>query len=157
MTFAYQDYLFSNLLLPVFALVFISVPVFQMIGRIIRQLIRGERAAFGDYRGVILFVLLILLAAILVSSLLHGGIHLIYERADDAVTVTGTIEDIQKRSALSGTRYTAYGESGSGYDYTIDGITCTGMAIGTLEAGDEVTVTYLPKSGFVLSIEEVTP
>lgn len=154
MTFAYQDYLFNSLLLPVFALVFLAVPVFQMIGRIIAQLVRGERAAFGDYRGVILFVLLILLGVLLVSSLFQGGIHLIYERADDAVTVSGTIEEIHKRSALSGTRYTSHGETSSGYDYTVNGVTCTGMALGTLEVGDEVTVTYMPKSGFVLAIEE---
>ena len=39
-------------------------------------------------------------------------------------------------------------------EYTVDGVTLTGMAKGTLEPGDEVVVTYLPKSGFVLSIEE---
>ena len=38
--------------------------------------------------------------------------------------------------------------------YTVDGVELKGMAKGTLEAGDEVTVTYLPKSGYVLSIEE---
>jgi len=30
----------------------------------------------------------------------------------------------------------------------------TGMARGTLEAGEQVKVTYLPKSGLVLSIKE---
>jgi predicted aldo/keto reductase-like oxidoreductase len=64
------------------------------------------------------------------------------------------LEQVKANSIWSGLRYTAYGESTSGYEYTINGQVLKGMAKGTLEAGDDVTVTYLPKSGFVLAIEE---
>ena len=152
MTFAYWEYFMYNLMLPVFCLLFIGVPVVRMIERILRLFARGQRGAFGDTRGLIIFVLLIVIAVILVNSLFQGGIHLIYERPKAAVTVEGTLESIEKVSPLSGARYMVEGESSFGYTYTIDGVECTGMAVGDLKVGDEVAATYLPKSGFVLSI-----
>lgn len=157
MVFAYSEYLFNNLMLPVFALVFIAVPVFRMVGRIIGQLVRKEAVEFGDSKVVLLFILLIVVAAILCNILLHGGIHLILERPGSAVTTQGTIEEINACGILESPKYTFSGENSNGYKITIGDVTCTSMALGSLEVGDEVTVTYMPKSGFVLSIEEVNP
>lgn len=157
MTFAYSEYLFNNLVLPVFALVFIAVPVFKLLFRLIGQLVRGESLDFGDSKAVLLFVLMIAIAVILCNILLHGGIHLIYERADDSVTVQGTIEDVQPCSIFSSPKYNTNKENSNGYLLTIGNVTCTSMALGDLEVGDMVSVVYMPKSGFVLSIEEINP
>lgn len=157
MTFAYQDYLFNNLLIPVLAVVFICIPLFQMVGRVIRQLVHGERPEFGDAKSKLLLILMVVILVIIISTLFRGSIHLIYERPGDAVTIEGTIENIDKLSSFEGVRYTSNGETTFGYQYTVDGTVCTGMALGSLEVGDEVTVTYLPNSGYVLEIQQIQP
>lgn len=154
MTFAYSSYLLNNLILPIFGLAFIAIPMFKFISNIIMAKLKGESVSLGDTRMVILPILLALLAVILAGILFRGGVHLIYERADDAVTIQGTIEEIDTCSIVEGPQYTVNGERSNGYEITVDGVTCTSMALGTLEVGDEVTVTYMPNSGFILSIVE---
>ena len=155
MSFGYWEYLFYNLILPVFGLAFIAVPTFRLVMRLLEQYATGKRRVNWDGHSILFFVVMVVVGVLLAKNLVTGGgIHLAYERPKAAVTVEGTLESVQPLSAWSGIRYMAYGESSSGYEYTIGDLTLTGMAKGTLEAGDEVTVTYLPKSGFVLSIEE---
>ena len=155
MSFAYWEYFMSNLMLPVFALAFVAVPTFQLVKRLIEQWATGRQRVFWDGKAIVFFVAMILVAVFLGKSLfLDGGIHLIYERPKHAVTVEGALEKIEKHSELRGIRYSAYNESSCGYRYTVDGVEMTGMAKGTLEAGEQVKVTYLPRSGFVLSVEE---
>ena len=158
MAFSYWDYIINNLMLPVFGLVFIAVPTFQLVRRVIEQLATGRQRVDWDGKAIVFFVVMVVIAVLLGKSLFaDGGIHLIYEREKAAVTVEGTLEDIEKCSALKGIRYTYENEASFGYEFTVDGVTATGMAVGTLEEGDQVVMTYLPKSGFVLSIEEVNP
>ena len=155
MAFGYWDYFTNNLMLPVFGLAFIAVPTFRLVMRLLEQYATGKRRVNWDGQSIVFFVAMVIIGVLLAKNLVTGGgVHLIYERPKAAVTVEGTLESVKPHSIWNGIRYTAYGESSSGYAYTIDGQTLTGMAKGTLEAGDEVTVTYLPKSGFVLSIEE---
>ena len=155
MAFGYWEYFIYNLMLPVFGLVFIAVPTFRLVMRLLEQYATGRQRVNWDGHSILFFVVMVVVAVMLVKTLITGGgIHLIYERPKAAMTVETTLEAVEPKSIWSGIRYSAYGESSSGYEYTLDGQTLTGMAKGTLEAGDEVTVTYLPKSGFVLSIEE---
>ena len=158
MTFSYFDYLINNLVLPVFALAFIAFPVCRMVVQVIRRVKNGESVSFGDASTVLVFLLMLVVAVILGNILFSSsGCYLISERPGDAVTTQGTIEQIQPLGIFESPKYTSNGESSNGYAITIDGVSCTAMAQGTLEVGDEVTVTYLPKSGFVLSIEEANP
>lgn len=158
MVFSYWEYFMYNLMLPVFGLAFVAVPVYQLLKRVAEQARTGERRVFWDGKAILFFVVMIAVGIFLGKSLFFdGGIHLVYEHPKAAVTVEGELEDIKKYSALKGVRYAAYGETSCGYAYTIDGVTVSGMAKGTLEAGDQVRCTYLPKSGFVLSIEELNP
>ncbi len=155
MSFAYWEYLFYNLILPVFGLAFIAVPTFRLVMRLLEQYATGRQRVNWDGQAIVFFAAMIVVGVLLGKNLITGGgIHLTYERPKAAVTVEGTLESVQPLSAWSGIRYMAYGESSSGYEYTIGDLNLTGMAKGTLEAGDAVSVTYLPKSGFVLSIEE---
>ena len=91
MTFAYTEYLMYNLMMPVFGLLFIGVPTVKMIERLLRTFAKGQRGAFGDTRGMIIFVIMLVIAVILVNSLMQGGIHLIYERPTAAVTALTTV------------------------------------------------------------------
>ena len=155
MSFGYWEYFMNNLMLPVFGLAFVAVPTFQLVRRQIEEWTTGRKRVHWDARAIVFFVVMLLAAVFLCKSLfVDGGIHLLLERPKHAVTVEGTLEHIEKYSELRGIRYAAYGETSCGYQYTVDGVELTGMAKGTLEAGEQVTVTYLPKSGFVLAIEE---
>lgn len=153
MSFAYTDYLMNNLMLPLFALVFIAVPLVRFLSRIFANVFRGENVYLGSLGTTLILIALILIAAVLIYMLFNGGIYLIFEHGNDAVTAEGTIEEIQKLNALQGVRYASNGETTFGYEFTVDGITCVGMAVGSFQEGDEVTITYLPKSGFLLEIQ----
>ena len=89
-----------------------------------------------------------------VGRLLHGGIHLTYERESNAVELQGEILEIKELGRYSfpklKTEY-GYGET-NGVQLVIDGVECTAVTRGILEVGDNVTVTFLPQSGYILSI-----
>lgn len=153
MTFSYFDYFVGNLVLPILCLAFIAVPVFRLVRRTAGEIVRGEKPqVLRDYRVIILLLVLLAVAVIMISILLQGGIHLIYERPVSAVTVEGTIGELDRLNSFQNTRYIFRDESSSGYRFTVDDVTCTGIAKGTLNVGDEVTMTYLPRSRFILSI-----
>ena len=155
MDFAYWEYFIYNLMLPVFGIAFVAVPTFRLVMRLLEQYATGRQRVKWDGQSVVFFVLMVVIGAVLIVNLItSGSFHLIYERPKAAVTVEGTLETVKAGSVWSGIRYTYDGESTYGYTYTVDGVELKGMAKGTLEAGEEVTVTYLPKSGYVLSIEE---
>ena len=155
MAFAYWEYFIYNLMLPVFGIAFVAVPTFRLVMRLLEQYATGRQRVNWDGHSVLFFVMMVVVAVLLAKNLVTGGgIHLAYERPKAAVTVEGTLDTVKPLSAWNGIRYMAYGENSSGYEYTIGNLTLTGMAKGTLEPGDEVSVTYLPKSGFVLTIEE---
>lgn len=91
-----------------------------------------------------------------VGRLLHGGIHLIYEREADAIELQGEISEIRGLGRFSFPELESeygYGET-NGVQFTIDGIECSAIVQGSLEVGDQVIVVYLPKSGYILSIAE---
>jgi len=155
MAFAYWDYLFYNLILPIFGLAFIAVPTVRLVIRLLEQYATGRQRVNWDGQSVVFFVAMLVVAVLLGKNLVTGGgIHLVYERPKAAVTVEGTVEEVKANSIWNGIRYSVYGESSSGYEYTINGENLKGMANGTMEPDDDEDVTYLPKSHFVLYIEE---
>jgi len=155
MTFAYWEYFIYNLMLPVFGTAFVAVPTVRLVMRLLEQYATGRQRVKWDGQSIVFFVLMVVIGAVLVVNLITSrSFHLIYERPKAAVTVEGTLEQVKAGSVWSGIRYTYEGQNTYGYTYTIDGLELKGMAQGTLEPGEEVTVTYLPKSGYVLSIEE---
>ncbi len=110
------------------------------------------------FHAIYAVTIFIVLMTPIVKCLLNGGISLLTEKADDAVEKSGNIESICEPSKrLPGFR------SGHdhGADVVIDGevyfvATCEGF-----EVGDLVTISYLPKSRFILGIyhagNEITP
>lgn len=89
-----------------------------------------------------------------IGRILHGGIHLIYEREQDAIEIQGEITNIHELGRFSFPELESDYENGeaNGVQLTIDGIRCTAITQGYLTIGDKVTVLYLPQSGYVLSI-----
>lgn len=151
MTFSYFDYLFNTLLLPLAALVFIGGMAGVPLAR------RGLASLRGDRQMVVMLLVLVFIAVVLVLMVTQGGgIGLIGQGPGDAVTLEGTILDIREGSAFLSPRYSAYGELSNGYHLTIatseEPVTVTVMARGDLQVGDQVTISWLPKSTFALSI-----
>lgn len=152
MSFAFSGWLFNELVFPTLCLVFLLIPLVRLVVRLAK---RGFNSVdFSNYGVGIMLIAMVAIVAILVSILLHGGIHLVYERPADALTVSGTVESIESRRFYEGNQHTVNNSRSNGYYITVDGVTCAAMAQGELEVGDTVTVTYLPNSGFILSVTE---
>jgi len=95
------------------------------------------------------------------GQLSHGGIYLLWERESDAVGMQGKITEITELSQYSLPRIECdyyedlkYGDP-KGYEFTINGIQCIAPVKGSLKVGNYVSVTYLPKSGYILYIDQV--
>lgn len=88
------------------------------------------------------------------GRLFHGGICLIWERETDAVDVYGVITEIKDLGRFAFPNMESdYGYSDkNGVQFTIDGTKCTAISKGEFVVGDYVAVSYLPESGYVLSI-----
>lgn len=101
-----------------------------------------------------LFVIAIALSIMLVHipSLARGGIYLIQEKEEDAILISGKIEDFMKLSLYSsGNKYYDKNSTFQGYGecIVIDGIKYY-LMYGDLKKGDDVTVKVLPKSKLIL-------
>ena len=95
------------------------------------------------------------------GQLSHGGIYLLEEKETDAVKMQGYISEIKEFSDFSIPiiecdyyENMKYGDP-NGYEFTINGIQCTAPVKGLLKSGDYVSVTYLPKSRYILYIDKV--
>ena len=91
--------------------------------------------------------------------LAHGGIYLIGEKEEAAIALQGEISDMEELADFSFPRVkTQYEYEGyHGVQFTVNGVECAAPIKGSLEVGDTVEVVYLPKSGYVLSIQEIEP
>ena len=99
-----------------------------------------------------------------VCCLGKGGIHLLYERQADAVTVYGQIEDCEGVGRIfipiSASRLDYEPGDTAGVRLTISGIDMMSVCTAEMEQrytpGEYVKVVYLPKSGYILSISLCT-
>ncbi len=99
-------------------------------------------------------------ACLFIGQLKHGGVYLLWEKEVDAIQIQGCITKIDPLNSYSlpiiECDYYENMKRGdpTGYEFTINGIQCTAPVKGSLEVGDYVSVTYLPKSGYILYIGE---
>ena len=166
MSFSYNDYQFHCLILPASILLFSAVVFIAASIWSIRDIVRKGPTA--EKVLTLLFFLFIAGAFIRIDGdggrLLNGGLYLLREKAAEAVTYEGIIEGIslyeQTQFPNISSQYREYrdenGENGYGYEIVVDKRTLKAPQIGTLNVGDRVSVTCLPKSGYILSIEKTT-
>lgn len=90
-----------------------------------------------------------------VVSLANGGIYLLTEKEEDAIEVSGTIEDFAYPSQRVTTFKGKYANSSLpfGVDVVIDGETYFMPYIEGFYKEEIVVIKYLPKSKFILSID----
>ena len=154
MHFEYTQYVRGCLIIPIFVSLFALSMLISIASHFLTGIIQQKLSS----RDVINLMLAVLVCSFFlcmnVGRLLYGGIHLTYERESNAVELQGEILEIKKLGRYSfpefKTKY-GYGET-NGVQFVIDGVECTAVTRGTLEVGDNVTVTFLPKSGYILSI-----
>lgn len=92
-----------------------------------------------------------------IGQLSNGGIHLRDEREADALEIEGEITNIKGLGLFSFpvVKGDYKHDEKNGYEFTINGIQCKAVLKRSLKVGDYVTVKYLPKSGYILYIDEV--
>ena len=154
MYFEYAQYVRGCLILPVFISLFTLCPLLSAVSHFLSVIIQRKLSSRDVVNTLIAVLMCGFFLCMNVGRLLHGGIHLIYERESHAVEFQGEILEIKELGRYSfpelKTEY-GYGEK-NGVLFLIDGVECTAITSGNLEVGDHVTVTYLPQSGYVLSI-----
>ena len=112
---------------------------------------KGSKTAF--LKGLIIVTVACILLSISASKLFHGGMSVFFEDETDGVQVQGEISHVEELGHWGVPRLKFDG--GSGTLLTINGIICRTIVDVPLDVGNYVQVTYLPKSGYILSIEEI--
>ena len=95
------------------------------------------------------------------GRLLNGGVYLLREKAAAAITYEGTVAEISPYDQYSFPNISAYHTDESeispnlyGCRIVVDNLVLKAPDSGTLRAGDHVSVTFLPKSMYILSISK---
>lgn len=154
MHFEYTQYVRGCLIIPISVSLFALSMCVSAVSHLITVTIQQKSTS----RDIVNFLLTMLVCSFFLcinaGRLLYGGIHLIYERESNAVEVQGEILEIRELGRCSFPKLkTEYRHNETnGVQFLIDGIECAAVTRGTLEVGDNVTVTFLPKSGYILSI-----
>lgn len=161
MYFDYAGYVRECLNIPLEGLI-----LFDILGMVVIIIGYFNLKNYFPKKQLILLVLILILSSIKdayedAGQLLHGGIYLLWEKESDAVGMQGKITEITELDNYSLPRIECdyyenlkYGDP-KGYEFTINSIQCTAPVKGSLKVGDYVSVTYLPKSGYVLYIDRV--
>lgn len=159
MYFDYAGYVRECLNLPLEGLIF-----FNILGMVV-LIIVGFHMKKIYFPGKWFLILIVGLGTIEsgyedVGQLKYGGIYLLWEKESDAIQTQGNITEIAELNEYSFPRIECdYYENlkrgdPEGYEFTINGIQCAAPVKGSLEVGDYVSVTYLPKSRYILYIGE---
>ena len=164
MYFDYAGYVRECLNFPLANLIFFDV-LSTLVAIIVWIKMKRTLRTFPGIRLLILIAVLSTIdhTCMLIGQLSHGGIYLLREKESDAVEMKGEITEITGLNDYSLPiiecdyyENMKYGDP-NGYEFTINGIQCTAPVKGSLKLGDYVSVTYLPKSGYILYIDKVEP
>ncbi len=157
--FAYNDYYRINFVDPIIVAIGSTIALLIAIVSLLQDVKRGQLTARNILSYFMVFAICVYFITINAQTLARGGIYLCSERESDAVVVQGIIEKIEECDNSYNQKY--------GRSATNDGTTSFGVKIiieencyyaitsGSLQPGDDVILTYLPRSRFVLKISEI--
>ena len=127
----------------------------------------GKKIVFhsADGKDIVTFLIAILIFGFFItlngSRLIHGGIYLINEKEQDAVTIDGRISQINMLNIFEFPELSVHSENENGANHAHNGveiivnhIPCVAIDQGPFEIGDTVSVSYLPKSRYILTISK---
>ena len=156
MYFNYDDYKAYCYEAPLMFAIGVSIVVLYHGVWLVYMVWTGKRSWKKNGLHLLLLAALSGSVCITIGYLLNGGMYLRDEKETYAVEIQGEISDIKGLGDLDFpvVKGDYLYEEKNGYEFTIDGVRCKGVGIGSLEVGDYVTVKYLPKSGYILYIAE---
>lgn len=150
MNFDYSQYFEACLLNPIIVSVFflsaLTPAIIQSIKKFKISVNKKEIIKF-----VFLLSIFILFFIVNVGRLLYGGIYLTFERVSDCKILEGEIQDIKEVDNF----LFPIIDSGKAVRFLIQGKECTAISQGDFQIGDYVTIKYLPRSRYVLSIKRL--
>lgn len=154
MNFEYTQYARGCLIIPILVSLFALSMLISAVSHFITVIIEHKLSSRDGINLLLPVLICSFLLCMNAGRLLHGGIHLIYERESNAVELQGEILEIRELGRYSFPELkTEYGHDvTNGIQFLIDGVECTAITRGTLAVGDKVTVIFLPRSGYILSI-----
>ncbi len=156
MYFDYYGYVRECLEMPLYVLVIFFLSIGVIFAILSKKKISREKLIYLPIAlvgwGIFLWIV--------IGQLSYGGIYLVVEKEAAAIQTKGYIEKIAEVGIASFPRMECdyydnlkYGDP-YGYEFTINGIQCTAPTNGSLQVGDYVEVTYLPKSRYILYIDK---
>lgn len=155
MFFDFQQYYRGCCLIPLSVVIFV-LPAFLWI---LYQSVCGAIQHSLDSTKLVSVTLVICISlfflVINVGRLVNGGWALLRETESDAITFTGRVESIEPLNVVSFPRQLECDTNNNdsyGVRMVIGGMECTVITNGSFSIGDNVLITYLPQSKFVLSM-----
>ncbi|MBQ2956171.1 MAG: hypothetical protein IJE08_06895 [Clostridia bacterium] len=150
MEFAYSQYVYQCLILPLVIAAGLCCASVSGVYKVFRQVRKAQ--GLEIMMGAAGIFLLAALAFMHIGVLRNGGIHLLTERETDAQAASGKIEKVQQL-----TEWQFYNKYGDAVSFEIDGERYHVFSLGNIEKGDDVEITYLPESRYVLSVRLKAP
>lgn len=151
MTFPFEDYRRAVLFEAGLCAVVTLFLLHMLIGAV-RDLFRRKMSAENAVRYLFCIVVLSSMLNAGCSSMWNGGWRLLLESPEEAVAVQGTVEAVEPLGSNDGVKFSTEWGTQFGCYITVDGERYFGMHEGDLAVGDAVTLTCLPKSGYILTI-----
>lgn len=151
MTFEFETYYRNICINPLSYILLCLFTIIVIVVYIVYLLVNKK----GISKDVIIFLLLFsyIMYRNIPSDVIElntGGIYLLSETPDDAISKNGVIQYITTPSARA-FHFKGTNVNGAA-DITINGETYLIEEVGDFKIGDTVTITYLPKSKVILSI-----
>ena len=156
MTFDYKVYRLQNCHSPLSGVIVFTLFLALIVSEWIRYKNHPSMTVERKFALIFFFVAFVYVVIINIIPLVRGGIYLLFEKEDDAVSISGIVEEKGELDDYSGGIYTRYGVNanrGRGEFLVVNGRKYYMMTYGNVKIGDNVIMKVLPKSGFVLSLD----
>lgn len=157
MKFDYNIYYRQNCIMPILFILFVGFLAFKVGFPVIKNFTHMDFKVLikKNVKQSIFLIVCLLLITINSINLFRGGFFLLVEKENDAVKISGVIEETIEIDALTGSKYGTKNNHGRGECVVINGEKYYLTTYGNLKAGDKITAKVLPKSHFVLEIEKL--
>lgn len=154
MSFDFESIKSAALVVPaIMAFIFLFLTVNALV------IAKKSRSKATTITGVILALFFLFVVVAYSLTLVFGGFNLLSENEGDALTTSGVITSIEESALYTYPSHTGEPQYGSGPSTGVDILVgdielCGhGSIIHRFATGDDVTIKYLPNSGYILSIE----
>lgn len=142
MRFSYAEYCNTFLLFPVLCLLFVLPTLFSSVKALMRLIADSASPELEElFERIFPIIIIVGLAWVSISGLTSGAALLFTENEASALEASGILSDIEKVGKYE-------------YRITVADTVYTIIDIGDYQEGDTVSITYLPNSRYVLSLQK---